>query len=507
MQSGVRRRGYLRTVNGTTVATGDVADGSLASGSVRLRVPWFRELFPKALRRDGGRLEVGLWPGEYALDHVLRAGEQKTHDVYVVTDPDARVPFPVYAAPDVSWLAATEALGPLVGRTAADGPAAAYEQYLADQLDAAAYDADECNNDVDECARSLFDARERFDYYGWTDFGDIPTDFEDPRSPYNLKYDANLGFLLQALRTDDPRWWEWAHASNVHFADIDILHSPVRGPAVDRAWWEGGTWGHSYHNERGRENPHRNYANPNPDTYWGGAGMTAWSLVTGDAMVEEAAVELADNTAWRMRNSSDTRCDRRVYGGGSGEGYAILEANARAVANATRILVSAWRLTGEPAYLETAGLAAGWVDCEADAILACASWKEALLARAIAEQVTAAGQAGVAVPDGGPDAVVTLAGALRDRLRIRGDRGWLVDCERFAEINAWELLVADVFTYAARLTGDASWLDQADATFTTGAEDPYYRGDTSQYHSAKELVNVVDDGLVYLAARLPAEDS
>jgi hypothetical protein len=169
--------------------------------------------------------------------------------------------------------------------------------------------------------------------------------------------------------------------------------------------------------------------------------------------------------------------------------------------------VSAWRLTGEPAYLETAGLAAGWVDCEADAILACASWKEALLARAIAEQVTAAGQAGVAVPDGGPDAVVTLAGALRDRLRIRGDRGWLVDCERFAEINAWELLVADVFTYAARLTGDASWLDQADATFTTGAEDPYYRGDTSQYHSAKELVNVVDDGLVYLAARLPAEDS
>lgn len=483
----------------------DDAEGSLTSGDVRVDVRWFRELYPQALRRVDDRLEVGLWPREAAVDHVLRAGEQKTHELVVSIDPETSAPFPVYAAPDVAWLATTEAFGPLVGRTTAPGPAAAYERYLEDQLDDAAYDTDECNNDLDECARSVFDARQRFGYFGWRNFGDIPTDFEDPRSPYNLKYDANLGFLIQAIRGDDPRWWELAHSANVHYADIDILHSRVRGVDAKRAWWEGGTWGHSYHDERGIANPHRNYANPNPDTYWGAAGLAAWSLVTGDPVVEDAAIELADNTAWRMRNSADTRCDRRVYGGGSGEGYAILEANSRAVANATRILVAGWRITGERGYLETAGLAADWVGCEAGAIVPCASWKEALLARALAEEVAVADQAGLPVPEAGADSVVTLAAALRDRLETRDDRAWLVDCERFAEINAWELLVADVFAYSARFSGDASWLEQADLVFTTGAEDPYYRGDTSQYHTSKELVNVVDDGLVYLAARYSSE--
>ncbi len=227
--------------------------------------------------------------------------------------------------------------------------------------------------------------------------------------------------------------------------------------------------------------------------------MVAWALLTGDPVVADAAVELADNTLWRITNSADTGCDAETWGGGNGEGYAVLEANPRAVANATRILVFSYRLTADMDYLEAAGAAGDWYSCEAAALDPCASWKEALLARALAEYTFTARQAGLPVADSAPDAVVAIAAALRNRLEGDADRAWLVDCEGVAEINAWELLVADVFTYAAALTGDDAWLTDADRTFAVGATDPYYEGDGVQYHSAKELVNVIDDGLVAIA--------
>jgi len=207
MQGGATFRGFRHTRGGQLTAEGDIADGTMAGGGVRLDVPWFRELFPKALRRRGGSLEFGIFPEEFSTVHRLRAGEQKTHDVWISLDPAVRPASPVYAAPDLDWLRATHALGYIGPRL--EGRFQDYEEYLDAQLDDTQHTRDDCNNDLSECATSILDARRRWDYFGWTDFGDVPTDFENSRSPYNLKYDMNLGFLYQALRTGDADWWDW----------------------------------------------------------------------------------------------------------------------------------------------------------------------------------------------------------------------------------------------------------------------------------------------------------
>jgi len=495
MQAGVSFRGFRHIRGGEVVTEGDVADGTLVAAGVRILVPWFRELFPKALRVRDGNLEIGLFPGEFAAPHRLRAGEQKTYDVWISLDPNVAPPGTVYAYPSFSWLRETHALGYIGPRV--EGSFEAYEDYIDAQLDDTQHTRDDCNNDLDECATSLLDARRRWDYFGWTDFGDLPLDFENPRSPHNLKYDTNLGFIYQALRTGDVRWWQLAHAANVHFADIDILHSRKRGYSIDREWFEGGTWGHSYHNEPGLTNPHRNCGNPAPDTYWGGAGMSAWALISGDDVVREAAIELADNTLWRVLNSSDMECVVRAWGGGNGEGFAIFDPPLRAAANIQRILVWAWRLTGDDAYLDGAAGAARWYQCQSGR-LTCASWPDAMLARSMGEYIAAARNASLPVDPAAESALLSILQSMANNLARSGDRAWLTGCTG-DEINAWMFLAADAFAYGYAITGDRRWLDDyARPSFNTAARDPYYEGDTSQYHTAKEVANTVPNGVVFL---------
>ncbi|UCF35032.1 MAG: hypothetical protein JSV78_06935 [Phycisphaerales bacterium] len=503
MQSNVTSRGFRHMRGGSHIDEGDAADGSLTAGGVRLFVPWFRELFPKALRCRDGRLEFGIFPGEFAAQHRLRAGEQKTHDVYVCLDSSADPVWPVYAAPALGWLRHTNALGYLGPRVrGTSGTTDDYEDYLDNQFDTGAHTENDCNNDLDDCARSIFDARERWDYYGWTDFGDMPTDFENSHSPYNLKYDINLGFLQQALRTGDGRWWHLAHAGNIHFADIDILHSRIRGYEADRDWFNGGSWGHSYHNEVGLSNPHRNCANPHPDTTWGGSGMAAWCLLTGDDMVREAAVELADNTLWRLQNTSDTACAVEAWGGGNGGGFVVWEEErppSRPVANSGRLLVWAYRLTGDEAYMDTAAGVAHWVDCERDRFR-CAYWPEALLVRGIGEYILTARQSGLAVDPIAEPTLIQLLDLMTDNMEGDSEYAWLMNCvENYPEINAWMFLIADAFAHGYAVTGDESWLeDYARPCFNTAGRDPYYEGDTSQYHTSKEIANTVPNGTAYL---------
>jgi hypothetical protein len=337
------------------------------------------------------------------------------------------------------------------------------------------------------------------------DFGDIPTDFENPRSPLNMKYDINLGFLQQALRTGDVRWWHMAHAGNLHASDIDIFHSRKRGYGGDRIWWEGGMWGHSYHNEQGLTCPHRNCGQPNVDTGGGGCGLVAWVLLTGDDVVQEAAIELADNTLWRTLNTADTACAVTAWGGGNGEGYTIWppEPNenppARPVANIQRTLFWAWRLTGDTAYLDGAAGAARWYQCESENFLA-ASWPEALLARSMGAYILASQGAGISVDPAAEPALRSLLQAMSDpgNLTRQGDRAWF-DSYTGVEKNAWMFLAADAFAYGYALTGDRTWLDDyALPSFNTARRDPYWEGDTCQYHTMKELANTAPNGIVFL---------
>jgi hypothetical protein len=59
--------------------------------------------------------------------------------------------------------------------------------------------------------------REAIDEYGWRHFGEIYGDHESVRqkelpivSHSNNQYDPVAGFILQYLRTADPRWWTMA---------------------------------------------------------------------------------------------------------------------------------------------------------------------------------------------------------------------------------------------------------------------------------------------------------
>jgi len=503
LQGSVTFRGFRHTRGGEVINEGDIAEGTLTAGGVRLDVPWFRELFPKALRVRDGNLEFGIFPHECSTVHRLRAGEQKTHDVWIGLDPDIAPPWPVYAAPEWYWLRATRALGFIGPRV--EGRFQEYEDYLDAQFDDSQHVWDDCNNDLDECATSILDARRLWDYYGWMDFGDLPTDFENPRSPLNMKYDVNLGFLQQGLRTGDLRWWHLAHTGNLHSADIDIFHSRKRGYEADRIWWEGGTWGHSYHNEQGLTNPHRNCGQPNIDTGGGGCGLSAWVLLTGDDVVREAALELADNTLWRTLNAADTECAVAAWGGGNGEGYVLWEPEpgalppARPVANVQRILAWAWRLTGDQAYLDGAAGAARWYQCEADRFTR-ASWPEALLARSMAEYIFAARDAGITPDPAAEPALMSLLENMADpsNLTREGDRAWF-DSYTGPEVNAWMFLAADAFAHGYALTGDKRWLDDcALPCFNTASRDPYYEGDTCQYHTMKELANTAPNGIVFL---------
>ncbi|MBI1910565.1 MAG: hypothetical protein HYS21_01035, partial [Deltaproteobacteria bacterium] len=487
MQSGVTRRGYVRTINGIEVESGNIADGILTTGGVRVDVPYFRELFPKALRARQGQLEFGIFPGEYSIRHRLRPGEQKTHDIWISLNPQVMPPWQRRCAPAFDYLRTSGALGFIGPRTG--GQFQRYEDYIDAQLTPAEPFRDDCGRA--DCPRTLDESAEQFDHFGWTDFGDIPTDFEDGRSPYNLKYDVTLGFLHQALRTGSADYWRWAEISNLHFADVDILHSMVRGYDADRVWFQGGTWGHSLHDESGLSNPHRNYNNPHPDTTWGGVGLSAWALhpdttwggvglsawalLTGDDMVREAAIELADNILWRMRNTDYPACAVEAWGGGNGMGYGMDGVNPRAAGNAGRLLLWACKLTGDQAYLEGPKGTARWYQCERQN-LNCGSWPNALAGRAIGEYILYIQQAGLPVDQ---SALPALQGVLTDmanNVTVDGDRMWFSGCTN-EEINAWMFLAADVFALGYAATGERSWLDYyAWLSFNTAQQDPFYPG-------------------------------
>jgi hypothetical protein len=67
-----------------------------------------------------------------------------------------------------------------------------------DRFPSGKHTGNDCNNDSDDCVPSIFDARQCWDWYGWTDFGDASTEVQSSHSACNPEYDMNLGFLQQA---------------------------------------------------------------------------------------------------------------------------------------------------------------------------------------------------------------------------------------------------------------------------------------------------------------------
>jgi hypothetical protein len=526
MQSYVSFRGYRTTLGEESVDSGNHAAGWLSvagdGGAWTVAVEEFWHNFPKALRaHPTGTLEVGLFPEEFGPSDyafTLRAGEHKTHEI-TLTYGDAPPPH-LFAAPPARWLVGSGALGRTALPNWTGWPA--HEQYLAYLLDAAPE-----HGGWDDYFESLPDAIQSTDFYGMFDYGDWPIDYEGYEvGTLNVKYDNNLGLWLQWARSGDPRWFELARALNRHAADVDILHNEH----TPRHWADGIAFGHSYHDEEGFVNPHRNYGGMHPDTAFGTAGLLLTYYLTGYEKAHESALELADCIEFRLRND-DHLCD--VFPECSGEGYGLMDgmydSGSRPAANTLFIAVSAYRATGDPRYLEVADAVVEWADPSVQPYidgptgedLLMKPWLLNMYLRALADYIDMRHEFGLPDTYGAQADYLAYADWLRTTpwLDLEPTGGgaraaypyeWWLDGRQgdpndewssgnnIPSINNWLLLGADGMAYAYHLSGEADYLERAERLFRTGSEDPWFEGDPNLYAESKEALNSVSYGHTFL---------
>ncbi len=531
MQAYVTFRGYQTTLGESAVDSGDQAAGWLSvtgdGGSWTVGVRDFWQNFPKALRAaPDGTLEVGLFPGEFGPDDyafTLRAGEHKTHEVVLAFD----APTPALAGADTlfaqapsEWYVGSRALG-LTALPVWDAWPD-YEQYVVYQLDTSPD-----HEGFEDYFGNLIEAIEGSDFYGIFDYGDWPIDYEGYEvAPLNAKYDNDYGMWLQWARGGDPRWFGLAEAADRHYADIDILHN-LHQP---RHWGDGITFGHSYHDEDGLTNPHRNEGGAHPDVAYGMPGMLLVYYLTGYEKAHESALELADCIEYRLHNDFNL-CS--YFPDCSEEGYALAvglyDAGARPAANNLSIIVEAYRATADPRYLAVADALVDWaspanqpyIGGPTGEDLAMRPWMLNMYLLALADYLEMRGEFGLddtydargsylayadwlrTYPwidlepiDTGPCAAYPYEWWFDDRQGDPDDE-WSVG-NNVPSINSWLLLGADAMAYAYHLGGDADYLDRAERLFRTGSRDPWYVGDPNIYAESKETANAVAYGHLFL---------
>lgn len=538
MQSYVTFQGYRTTLGDTVIDSGNHATGWLSitgdSGSWGVGVRDFWQNFPKALRaHPDGMLEVGLFPTEFGPDDyafTLRAGEHKTHEVVLSLAPPPLMGLdPLFAQAPAEWYVDSGAFGLTALPNWADWPD--HELFLLDQLETSPE-----HEGWDHVFNNIFDAVERTDFYGIFDYGDWPIDYEGFRvAPLSAKYNVNGGMWLQWARSGDIRWFQLAHDMDRHLADIDILHN-LRVP---RHWGDGITFGHSYHDEEGFTNPHRNEGGAHPDVAYGMTGLLLTYYLTGYEKAYESALELADCIEYRLHNDYNL-CS--YFSDCTGEGYALADglydAGSRPAANSLVIVVAAYRATGDPRYLAAADAVVDWARPERQPYingptgqaLAVRPWMLNMYLCALADHIEMRQEFGLPDTYDAQGAYLAYADWLRTYPWIdltpidTGSRAaypyeWWLDerqgdpDDEWAEgnnipsINNWLLLGADAMAYAYHLSGDPGYLERAAALFRTGTRDPFYEGDPSIYSESKQAINSIVFGHLFLYgwARQPGE--
>jgi hypothetical protein len=532
MQSYVQFRGYELSMDGSILESGNQAPGWIAlegkGGSWSAHIPYFWQNFPKALRASpDGTLEIGLFPSEFGGDDYqfnLRSGEHKTHELWLspLSPGEALRPASaaLFAAAPPAWYVGSGAFGLVTLPNPSDWPE--YEDYIRYQLETApAYE------DWMDWYPNLPTAIQATDFYGIFDFGDWPIDYEGfGVSPLNVKYDFNQGLWTQWARTGDYRWFALAQASDRHTADIDILHTH-HDP---RHWSDGMIFGHSYHDEEGFLNPHRNYGGASPDTAFGSAGLLLAYYLTGYDKTFEATIELADSIDYLAGNDPHlcpylTNC--------SGEGWAfwagMYDSNCRPAATSLYILTNAYRATGNPRYLEVSDAIVEWAHPEDQPYIngptgestAMKPWLLFLYLRSLADYIEMRREFGLPENPAATESIIGYVDWLRTYAWVDlepldfGPRAsfpyeWWFD-DRQGDPNdeyssgnnvaiptSWLLLGADAMAYASSLSGNPDYLEWAEILFRTGSRDPWYEGDFNTYSSTKETANGITFGNIFL---------
>lgn len=530
MQSNVSFRGYQVRMDNAVIAQGDQAVDALNmtaegfSWGIGVRDLW--QNFPKALRAaPSGSLEVGLFPGEFGGNHAfwLRASEHKTHEIWL--NVSGHVPTqldPLFAMASPEWYVNSGAFGMTALPNATDWPD--HESYIANQLDTAP-----TYEDWMDWPPTLFASIEGADFYGIYDYGDWPIDYEGfGVSPLNVKYDNDFGAWIQWARGGDWRWFELAEALDRHIADIDILHNLH----MPRHWGDGIIFGHSYHDEEGFINPHRNYGGASPDTAYGMHGMLLNYYLTGYAKSFWSAMELADAIAYRAGNDYNL-CGYFPAGQCNEMGWALFEgmydAGCRPAANSLSILVAAYRATGNQRYLEIADALVDWARPESQPYINGPTGNEAqvrpwminMYLRQLAYYIEMRQEFGLPDTFGATQSYLGYADWLREYAWIdlepidSGARAaypyewWFDDRQgdindewaignNIPSVNNWLLLGADAMAYAFHLSQDTSYLDAAETLFRTGSRNPFFVGDFLTYTATKETANSITFGNIFL---------
>lgn len=349
-------------------------------GGISAGVRHFWQNYPKYIEaKTDGSFSIGLFPKKYGSAFELRVGEQKTHEVLFyfgaedsanglsIQDSMTALHHPLQAWASDSYYLNTAKVFQHFSVNAASSPDFAdFEGYVDAGINFPSFNA--------------FTAREggvgsgwvyspRPESWGWRNFGDVIAEDETNSNSYpvftNLQYDHPWGYLIQAVRIPGRdiartnKWWSLAESGALQTADIDIVHSRCTGLPYDQmnacmdpanpipiGWAMGARLTNQHH------------ADPSPDLhrhalldYWAGGirGMLYYYYFTGDGMVKDAWMELAENARWRIENSA---CNPDC-----GPGYANNnpgESDARLAAYGLEIMTDAYSATGNIAYSNAA---------------------------------------------------------------------------------------------------------------------------------------------------------
>jgi hypothetical protein len=523
-QSYVSFRGYKVYRDGSQVASGTQAspwlDLSGAQGGVEVAARDFWQNFPKALRGSGGAVEAGLFPTEYAGNYSFRPQEQKTHELLFnfhggspameeLSGLAASLQEPLFAQATPTYYLSSGALGRVTGLTG-DPEFDAYERLNTSTLGGGETD--------------LYKVRDEADFYGWQDYGDVPIDYEDGGTgTFNQKYNFDYGMMLQFMRTGDFRWFTLADSGGRHVADLDVLHFQGE-PDV---WWEGGFFGHSYHDEDSNSNPNRNEGAPHPDLVFGAPGLFLLHYMTGNRVAYDTAMEISKNIRYRFDNS---------FGRGNDQGYANAYdydnecESPRPFAHGLMVLVEAFRATGDESYLATSGWLIRNAHSATDMFITdpvpgdrrytkIFTWD--LLELSLGRYLDLCAESDRRDPAGARELLLSLARQEAEvmwRTDERGNKGvpyaWMrdgtpwgwEDYEVAVNVCNWHLLTADALAYAYAYGGGAGLMDRAREAFKTGS-DPVLEYYEPTYTATKEATNSANFGLVYMHQRHPPGDA
>lgn len=533
LQSAVSQRASSLTIDGKRENGPDQIAGWMENGGVGVAVERAWQNFPKSFRAKPQQIEVGLFPGEFSMNHELRAGEFKTHTFFVnyhnanasVAQHMQSLLSPVRLLPSDQYLSHTGAVALFTDVSGFTD----YEKAMDNEL-VRSSEFDQGYVYTESGATSVLDSISKGQMYGWTDYGNLPLDFEKAGitvngveqyyafNTFNHKYDSVRGLILQALRhSDNETWWELARSAAVQSADGNMQHSDVRGYNTDRRWFDGGMYGHGYHNESGQLNPGRNYMNPSTSMAGPGPGMILWALLSGDTLLLDSGLELADNLYWKTTHSN-YGTGAQIAGqvglqqctGYACSGYEMGDAS-RGGGNFIGTMQMAYLATGDQTYLNGISALANYVQRSEmelqNGVQSCDRHHfQTTFIRGLGSYLLLRNQLGLPEDAGALQLLTRRADDMSGRL-WNEQNGMIMMCYEGGAVrtqyydNNWQLGAADSLAVAGLVLNRPELVNTyARRAFEYGAHNQAWANSGLHYNSTKEFVNQVGFGNMFLYA-------